>query len=156
MGFEYKKEMVLPLIITLINLYAFFLRIILFRKQSSFRHYKRPFSAFNNEDRVFKLMNRSMLGRVPVRQSKRTRPYSYDVRQPYSTLSTHPSVRVFLSDLQKGVVLARMEFDRSIDIGSVSFIYGEIIKVVLIHLVPSINDLAKMTVVVSVKSSTAG
>jgi hypothetical protein len=85
MGFEYKKEMVLPLIITLINLYAFFLRISLFRKQSSFRHYKRPFSAFNNEDRVFKLMNRSMLGRVPVRQSKRTRPYSYDVRQPYET-----------------------------------------------------------------------
>lgn len=71
-------------------------------------------------------------------------------------LETHPNVRVSLSDNNRGMVIARMEFSRSVDLGSSTFVYSEIIKVVLIHFVPYISGLAKMTIVPSVKSSTAG
>lgn len=72
-----------------------------------------------------------------------------------SNLSSHPDTTVCISDKNKGMVQAKMEFGESLDTGSSEFVFTEIVKVVLRDFVPYINGLAKMTLGATVKSSTS-
>lgn len=74
------------------------------------------------------------------------------------TTSTPHSV-VHLYHLNSCLVLARIEFHHNVGIGSVSFLFNEIVSCVLFHLLPFITNKqtckAKMTVGVRVKTSTS-
>lgn len=67
--------------------------------------------------------------------SRSTRSLTF--RSFSSSLEIHPNVRVFISDNNRGMVLARMEFDNTLYVGSVSFVYTEIVKVILLHFFPA-------------------
>ena len=53
----------------------------------------------------------------------RDRSFTFTLRAFYSSLDIHPHVRIFLSDNHRSLVIARMEFDNTVDVGSVSFVY---------------------------------
>lgn len=63
----------------------------------------------------------------------RDRSLTLTFRAFYSSLVMHPNVRVFLSDQNRSMVLARMEFYNTVYVGSVSFVYTEIVKAILLH-----------------------
>lgn len=71
-------------------------------------------------------------------------------------LPLQPQVKLYLFHPYRGLVIAKRVFDKSVGIGSLSFIYTEILKLILFKLLPYMSCSAKMTVVLTVKSSTVG